>query len=324
VRWIPALACTFLTSSSFAQNPRGVPVRDLAQHAVEISQLTPLQRQAFHLKAEIAKRKAPDSAYRAKIEEYWIAPDKWQRTIESAEFSQTLIVNGAATSEKDTGDYYPYWLNELVTATFEPLPMLEQVRQSDSEIPKPGGDAKSKSCANFHMRIDRWTICFQGKDGLLESVFTKGYSVRFEEYKKFGDKEIARRPITSPEYGLDLEERITELSELRTPDEGMFEIKEPTPVDQQIRSERVSAEVLRGMVIGGTEIAWPATGGGPAKGGCALFVSNGSRRARSRNPARRLRQFRPSESIARAGDEMATEARNRQRGARSGGSLVGV
>src|SRR5450432_3835104 len=105
MRWILAVACAFLTSSSSAQNPASVPVRDLAQHAVEQSQLTLLQRQAFHLKAEIAKQKSPDSAYRARVEEYWIAPDKWHRTIESADFSQTLVVNGASISEKDTGDY---------------------------------------------------------------------------------------------------------------------------------------------------------------------------------------------------------------------------
>jgi hypothetical protein len=322
MRWIPALACGFLASSSFAQNRVGVPVRDLAQHAVEQSQLALVQSQGFHLQADIAKKKAPDSAYRAKIEQYWITPDKWRRTIESAEFSQTLVVNGTAISEKDTGDYYPYWLNELVIATFEPLPMLEQMRQSDSEIPKP--DADAKSCADFHMRVDRWTICFQGKDGLLESVFTKGYAVQFEEYKKFGGKQIARRLITSPEYGLDLEERITELSELRTPDVGMFEIKEPTPLDQRIRS---GACLRRGTTWHGHQQHrdcmarhWGRTGEGRMRRVCF----NRSSRAHSRDAARRLRQCRPSESVARAGNEMAAEARNRRRVARSNGSLVGI
>lgn len=36
---------------------------------------------------------------------------------------------------------------------------------------------------------------------------------------------------------------------------------------------RVSDEVLHGVAIGNTDIAWPATGGGPAKGGCAVCVS---------------------------------------------------
>jgi hypothetical protein len=36
--------------------------------------------------------------YHADIEEYWVAPDKWRRTVKTSNFSQTLIVNGEKTS----------------------------------------------------------------------------------------------------------------------------------------------------------------------------------------------------------------------------------
>jgi hypothetical protein len=42
------------------------------------------------------------------IEEYWVSPTKWRRTIESPEFKQTLVVNGTDIWEKDIGDYFRF------------------------------------------------------------------------------------------------------------------------------------------------------------------------------------------------------------------------
>jgi hypothetical protein len=44
------------------------------------------------LQAVITERGDPNE--HVEVEMSWMAPDKWKRTIRSAEFSQTLIVNG--------------------------------------------------------------------------------------------------------------------------------------------------------------------------------------------------------------------------------------
>jgi hypothetical protein len=244
-----------------------------AERAVQQSQLTLPGSKPFHLKATIREENEPDSDYQGKIEEYWAAPTKWRRTIESPEFSQTVIVNGTEVSEKNEGDYFPVWLNKFVTALFDPLPMLSTLQGSNVQIPKPRGGENATICGDLHARVDRWVICFEGSHGLLSSVFTKGYAAEFKEYKKFGDKRVAHRMVNDPEPGTKLEERITELTEMGVVDDSMFEVNEPTPAAQRVRSIRISEEEFRSMALNSTEIEWPAVGGGPEKGGCAVYAS---------------------------------------------------
>jgi len=60
-----------------------------------------------------------------------VSPEKWRRSIQSPGFAQTLIVDGDKISEQDTGDYYPFWLRELVTALVDPLPMVESLKRTE-------------------------------------------------------------------------------------------------------------------------------------------------------------------------------------------------
>ncbi len=61
----------------------------------------------FHLKARIVETTNPDSDYKAEIEEYWVAPDKWLRSIQSPAFSQTLVSTETKFLSKTREDYYP-------------------------------------------------------------------------------------------------------------------------------------------------------------------------------------------------------------------------
>lgn len=267
------ILCLVMAGHSLASDGGRVTLGEIADRAVQQSKLTIPGSKPFHLKAEIAEITDPKSDFHARIEEFWVSPTKWRRTIESPNFSQTLVVNGEAVSEKDTGDYFPFWLNELLTGIFNPLPMPDVLKQVNSQIPKPQGSANSTSCADFHARVDRWVICFAGDHGLLSSVFTKGYAVEFKEYKNFGDKRVARRIVTNPEPGTTLEARITELTELTQPYEQEFVIQEVTPLAERIVSLRIDDGAFRNLSLGSTEIDWPSTGGGPDTGGCAVYAS---------------------------------------------------
>src|SRR5208283_2248979 len=112
-----------LVGDLMASDARAIPLAEVAQHAVEQAKLTLPGSSPFHLKATIVETTNPDSAYRGEIEEYWVSPEKSRRTISSPGFSQSLIVNGDQLSEQDKGDYFPWWLNDLVTAIFDPLPL---------------------------------------------------------------------------------------------------------------------------------------------------------------------------------------------------------
>ena len=115
-----------------------VSIGQAADHAVQQSKLTLPGGTPFHLKAHIANTGSAKPEYSADVEEYWVSPEKWRRTVQSAGFSQTLIVNGGKISEKLTGDYYPFWLHDLVTALFDPLPMVDQLRAMRGRTGDPG------------------------------------------------------------------------------------------------------------------------------------------------------------------------------------------
>src|SRR5271170_1298081 len=142
-----------LVSASFADDAKTVPLADVARHAVEQSKLTAPGSSPFHLKAKIVETTNPDSTYKGEIEEYWISPEKFRRTITSPGFSQTLVVNGDRVWEQDKGDYFPWWLNDLVTAIFDPLPMLESLEKLNAQMQKPSGSEHSNSCARMQMKV---------------------------------------------------------------------------------------------------------------------------------------------------------------------------
>lgn len=260
-------------SAAFASDGDKVSFADAAQRAVRESSLTLPAGKPFHLRASIAEAGEPGSDYRAKIEEYWVSPSKWRRTIESPNFSQTLVVNGEAVYEKDDGDYFPFWLSEFLTALFDPLPMLDTLRAGNAKILKATWSPDSTICSDFQARIDRWVICINTSHNQLSSVFTKGYGAEFKEYKRFAGKHVPRRIVTYPKPGTTIEARITELVELSEPDEQMFAVNQPTPPAERVRSLRIDDETLRKLVIGSTEIDWPSVGSGLAAGGCAVYIS---------------------------------------------------
>src|SRR5215471_345028 len=246
---------------------------DLADQALRQSQPTYPGSRPFQLEAHIVETTNPQSAYRAKIEEFWVSPGKYRRVIEAPEFAQTLVVNGEQVYEKNTGDYYPWWLHELVTAIFDPLsPMGEALARSTAEIPKPGAAGAQGTCSDVRMRTDRWVVCFDSR-GLLQSVFMKGYGVEFKDYKKFLSKQVARTIESDPEPGTHLEVKIDSLAELASPDESMFAVKESSPAAERIRTVRIDEELVRKMATGSTEIDSPSTGEGRTTGGCAVYIS---------------------------------------------------
>jgi hypothetical protein len=114
-------------------NPNPKSVGEAVERAAQLSQLTAPGSPPFHLKATIAELNSPDSDYKAEVEMYWVARDRWRRTLKSPDFSQTIVVNDGKVVEQNQGDYFPLWLNQFVIAIFELAPT--QIKESKAFMP---------------------------------------------------------------------------------------------------------------------------------------------------------------------------------------------
>lgn len=266
---------------AFASSVQSVPLAEVAQHAVEQSKLTSPDSTPFHLKAKIIETTNPGSPYNAEIEEYWVSSNKLRRTITSPGFSQTLIVSGEKVYEQNSEEYFPWWLNDLVTALFDPLPILDSLRNLNVLMQKPSGSEHSNSCARLQMKVGTspaansafLVFCFEGSHGLLESAISPGYDAEFKDYRDFKNKTVARRVILNPESGTTIEAKITELNELTSPNESLFSIEKTTPPADRIERITVSDAMARSLFAYTPDVVWPSVRSGKTAGVLSIYAS---------------------------------------------------
>jgi hypothetical protein len=275
------IVCLFSQNAGAKDDSKAISIGQAADQAIMRSKLPMPGSSPFHLKAKIAEVGEPDSDYQAEIEEFWVSPLKWRRVIHSPDFSQTLVINGEKISEQNTGNYFPFWLRDLVTAIFDPLPMVSSLKQASGQVQKPTGSDRSTSCVRFESKvgvppaqISAFSVfCFEGGQGLLDSVVTPTYSAVFKDYKAFKEKRVARRIVIDPEPGTTIEARISELTELANPDSGLFEVRQVTPESERLKTVPVSEDALRGLSLEAPDIAWPPIKGGKTSGVLSMYIS---------------------------------------------------
>jgi hypothetical protein len=281
---LPCLALLSLLAVPLMAQEAGdkvVSISQAADNAVQQSKLTLAGGAPFHLKAHIANTGTPKPEYSADVEEYWISPEKWRRTVQSAGFAQTLIANGGNISEKLTGDYYPFWLHDLVTAMFDPLPMVDQLKLMQGQLEIPEDSAKSNSCLNMQVKVGAASaqnnvglaFCFGGKGGLLQAVITPGYKAQFEDYRPFKKKTVARTIKAEFAPGLVIAAKITELAELPRPDEKLFTIDAATPATEQMKTIQITEDATRALALNTPAIVWPTVREGKTDGVMSVYVS---------------------------------------------------
>jgi hypothetical protein len=246
---------------------------DIAVALNQHSQITLPGSTPFHLKAAIVETTNPTSEYRAQIEEYWVSPEKWRRTIESPSFSQTVVVDGDKVLEKDTGDYFPWWLNNFVTAIFDPLGPL--VGPSVAHSARNAAALHDPRVPSACTTINGISLCFDFQRDLLTSVFSlkSGYGAEFKDFSGFAKKQVPRRIAFEPESGTKIEAVISQLDELRGPDEQMFAIDQSTPPQDRITRALIDQKTFRELSLADTTIDWPLVGGAPLTGNCTVYVS---------------------------------------------------
>ena len=259
-----------------------VPVGTALSHALEQSALTGPSARPFHMKIHLFESTNPPSEYRAEIEEYWVSPQQWRRSIDSPKFKQTLILSGDQVSEQNTGDYYPLWLKNFITGIFNPVPNADQWNNLDAKITQialPNGQ-HSDACARMKFKLGSETVnndafanvCFDGA-GLLKFVGSPGYSMEFHDYKSFAKKMIARRYQDDPEPGTKLVANVVLLEEMKKPDPALFSIGQPTPPGQRLQTLYVGQAIIEQAADGQPALAWPPVQSGKTSGLLTMYIS---------------------------------------------------
>lgn len=259
-----------------------IPLGNALDRALSRGSLTSKDIKPFHIKVHVIESTNPSSDYRAEIEEFWASDHQWRRSIDSPEFKQTLVVNGDTVNEQDTGDYYPLWLQHIMTALFNPVPDKDawnRVGTQITQISLPAGQ-KSDACARQQFKVgsskvqnDAFSsVCFDG-DGLLKFVLSLDYGMEFHDYKKFGKIKVAHSLREDPEPGTTIISTVTSLEELKSVDPAMFSVASPTPSEQRIQSVIVPQDLIESAVMAGPPISWPPVQSGNTTGLLTMYVS---------------------------------------------------
>lgn len=264
-----AFGCAHRASvASQAPSPAPMPAPRSSTLSIVQATLTAPGNPAFQLKATITEGRDPDPV--GHVEIVWLAPRKWRRTIESRDFSQTLVANGSKVFEQDSDDYFPIELRTLATAMVDPQPILEAHRPGDQLLTKANRRSDESGMICFS---DARSFCAQGHNGLTEIVGLPGHSVSFSDYQDFKGMRVARVVVDTVGVGESLTAGVTEIKELRNPDDALFSVPQPTPEKNQIRVALVPEVDLQSRALGNHKIIWPQVLDGKTTGTASFYVS---------------------------------------------------
>jgi hypothetical protein len=223
---------------------------------------------SFHLKAAITGRDDGDSG---DVEIFWVNPSKWRRTIDSLAFSQTLVVNGTEVSEQDSDDYFPVSLQVLVIAMTDPRSLVDFLGPGDELLAPANGGTKAPSlCAHLGIKTSSGMemMCLQGPNKNTDVIGATGQRISFTDYQDFKGKRVARLLIRGRQIA-----QVTELTELKKPDDKMFAIESPTPIEKQLHIVTLQESELRSQAMQPLEVIWPQVLDGATTGPSSYYVS---------------------------------------------------
>jgi hypothetical protein len=212
--FVLALAGAKLAPSSAAQGPRD-DFHDAVARAADLSTLAEPGARPFHLKLTAKDTSMRKPEYDAEIEVWWAAPDKWRRSVKSAAFTQIAIQNGARYYESNSAsDYLPYWLDELIQASINPIPVAALANVSADENRAGCGSWEVVHGAGDEMFSSYASMCFN-PDGTALRIFADPIGLQFADYQRFGKKLIARQVSVWPGDRSEITATVTELEQLK-------------------------------------------------------------------------------------------------------------
>jgi len=248
--------------------------------AAKLSTLAEPGAPPFHLKLVGHDGTLRNPEYSVEIEVWWAAPDTWRRTINSPAFTQIAIQNGARYYESNSAPFLPYWLDELIQGSVDPIPVAALANVSAGED-RPGcgnwevahgsGDEKFSSYAS---------VCFN-PDGTARQIFTEPMGLQLAAYEEFGTKRIARQLTVWPGDRSEVTARVTVLEALEkarhsgsgTPISSLFDVPQDTGLGSRVRFVSVLESALAPSDLAARPpLNWPSSYTFPVSGAIALRV----------------------------------------------------
>ena len=284
-----ALTTGVIIPASAQEIPKGCTTSagDALARAIHESRITEAGAAPFHLKAKSEPMYKNGPQFSAEIEEYWVARDKFRRTIHSPEFDQTLIVNGSARFERDSSNYLPDWIYTVTEALFDVVPQhsIDQVSAIKTELGvsssfAPPNEASICELKYFPVGTDgkttvTWTgyLRFEPRSGRIAWISSTGFDAGFKDYSGFHGKSVARTIETFPPVSRgDVTTKITELSDLSSPDESLFAISDATPPAQQLRTVALPETEYRKLAVSPPPMNWAPVKRKPSSGSLTTYI----------------------------------------------------
>ncbi|HUO60061.1 MAG TPA: hypothetical protein VMU24_05285 [Candidatus Acidoferrales bacterium] len=231
----------------------------------------------FHLKAAFApsQERDKDSGRTGEIEIWWQSTTAYRRELRSPGFHRIEIVNGSQRWQKNEGDYYPAWLNELAVALINPLPNLDHVlamvRQSDIKHM-----AGTMYCQWSVVSTDGTTkmgvgasVAVNDSTGLIFYAGEPGWGGQYSDYKDFHGRAIARTVGNgTPETTA----HVTILEDLH-PSAEMFNSSAPGSDSQLLEIVTLDEVEARRNLKSAPPITWPIVDQGAYEGTLTTSVA---------------------------------------------------
>jgi hypothetical protein len=178
------------------------------------------------------------------------------------------LTNGDKVFEQDSANYFPVGLQTLVTAMVDPKSVL------DARDPGEGLPTKANCGSNESgVAAVGKNLIGSGPYGLDETVAASGRSVRFMNDQGFNGRRIARLLVHRGNVDEILKAKVTELKELKNPNDSLFSTTQPTAKGEQIRSAILTEAELQSLALGIHDIIWPQVLDGATTGTTKFYIS---------------------------------------------------
>jgi TonB family protein len=268
--------------SALAQTPTPVarPLGDTLTIALQNLSLTTPGSHPFHVRMHIHDVTTDsDLATQADIEEFWMSPVLWKRTIITAGLRQTTVVNETGAHVENTGEYFPLWIRGFVTALFDPVPNLASWNQ-------PGAELRSVMLSSGHLSAPcviqqqrfgdnsqsiQASLCFFG-GGELSYVDTADYSMEFNLFAEFHKKHVPYLYMSHQQPGHVMVGKIEKLEDFNKPSAFFIASPEAQSFDS-LASIPLDQSQIKRLISVPPSINWPAVHRGKTDGAVTMFLS---------------------------------------------------
>jgi TonB family protein len=271
-----SLICFLFIVSSWKANAQAVPVGQAVVKSISLSRLREKDTRPFHLKAVTSPANSFIPDYTATIEEYWVAPDRWRRTIRSKSFEQTVVVNGSKRLEHNSSDYYPKWLNDIAVALTDvaPDPVVSDIRALTDTVPLGESSSVRYQPSSTDGKVTNawWGSVQFAPPGVLTWISGKGFSAAFKDYVKFHGKYLAQTVETFPMIPHGDVKTHVEVSDYDAPDDSLFDVDKPTPPEDQICLVSMKESDYRKDAVDVPEMKWAPVQSQPTTGVLSLYI----------------------------------------------------